>query len=340
MSDSDRIARRKAKRLEKKERKRLAKQEQREQMAHIKRQEELAAAIRKWRETGTPIDYNVYPELDPHSEDTEVYEVSDDDENEQRQDEEDTAEYQTDPDKLMGEEFSDKSSSEETDKEKADWKTHETKAAKKARKAKEKAKAKAKAEQEAKAKHAAQARLQPFERPQQERIQREPRRSSGDSGFKRPQTPPLRPPQKSGFLFKQKPTERAKYQPYPSKASVFANPPPKFSWQGRSQGPRERSGSRTSGSVRSPAWGRPAEITGDEMPRQMPAYQPTTAPTLSNRNLSDWQERIRKNYSDSTANQWQGFYPYQALHDNLSLKNKISHAQCYLEKRDLELLCK
>ena len=82
-----------------------------------------------------------------------------------------------------------------------------------------KTKAKAKAEQEEKAKRATHARLHPFVRPERERIQKESRKSSGDSGFKRPQAPL----QKSGFLFKQKPTERFKYEPYLSKASVFPN---------------------------------------------------------------------------------------------------------------------
>ena len=122
MSDSERRAgqdRRKAKKQEKKERKRLAKQEQREQEASIKRQIQLAEAIRKWRETATPPDYNVYPELDPHSEDTEVFEVPDDDEDEeQRQTQEDMTEYQTDLDKPIGDEFSDRTSSEGTGNEK------------------------------------------------------------------------------------------------------------------------------------------------------------------------------------------------------------------------------
>ena len=183
MSDSERQAarERKAKKQEKKERKRLAKQERREQMAHLKREEELANAIRKWRETRTPIDYNVYPELDPHSEGAEVYEVPDDDEDEeQRQDEEDDTEYHRELTEAIVDAFSDKSSSEKTDKEKADWKTNEPKAAKKTRKAKKKAKARAKADQEAKAKRAAQARLQPFERPELERVRKESRQSSGD----------------------------------------------------------------------------------------------------------------------------------------------------------------
>ena len=288
MSDSGKAERRKARKQEKKERKRIAKQERKEQEVSIKRQVELAEAIRRWRETGTAPDFNVYPELDLHSEGAEVYEVSDEKTDEQRQNQEDLeTQYQTNPDELIGDEFSDKSSSEETGDEKAEWITNESRAAKKARKAKEKAKAQAKAKQEANAKRAEQAKLQPFERPVQERIQKQPRKSSGDAGFKRPQTPPLFPPQKSGFLFRQKPTERAKYQgpkkqakyqPYP-KASVFANPPSKFSKRGEFQKTRERSGSRTpNSSVRSPAWNKPAQITGGEMPRQMKAYQPQTIP--------------------------------------------------------------
>ena len=115
-------ARRKAKKQEKKEKKRIAKQEQREKEAFLRREVQLAEAVRKWRETKIPPDYEEFPELDPHSEVAEVYQVSDEETDGQRQSVEDETEYEPNLERPMGDVFSDKSSSEETGDEKADEK--------------------------------------------------------------------------------------------------------------------------------------------------------------------------------------------------------------------------